>query len=325
MSQEISGGQLRKNKCVTGATSFGQKVPVYDIRNCGPRNQFGANGKIVHNCNWQNLGRGSELRRAIAAPGGWLLAISDLSQIECRTLAWLADQQNVLYAFAQGRDLYCEFGSQLYQREITKADKVERFISKTVVLGAGYGIGWRKFQAYLRAKGTVLDDNECERIIRAYRGYHNHIVAYWAKCDWLLQQIVEGADVDFGLFKLRDKRVYLPNGGWLNYETLFWDAQERGYFRKGRNGLSRYWGGVLTENLTQALARVVMSQAMLRVQALGHRLVMTTHDEGVWLVKDDKNAEAAYQAIEAELKRTPTWAPGLPLDAEGGLSKVYNK
>ena len=92
--------------------------------------RFGGSDKL----NLQNLPRGSKLRTAIMAPEGQKLFISDLSNIEARMLAWMAKEHELVEAFATGRDVYCEFASQIYGRTITKADKLERYVWDTNVL-----------------------------------------------------------------------------------------------------------------------------------------------------------------------------------------------
>jgi hypothetical protein len=81
--------------------------------------------------NLQNLPRGGALRRSICAPAGKLLVACDSAQIEARVLAWVAGQHDLVQAFAEGRDIYSEFASEVYGRKVTKADKLERFVGKT--------------------------------------------------------------------------------------------------------------------------------------------------------------------------------------------------
>jgi DNA polymerase I-like protein with 3'-5' exonuclease and polymerase domains len=95
--------------------------------------------------NLQNLPRGGAIRRALVAPKGKTLVVSDSAQIEARVVAWLAGQHDLVQSFSQKRDVYCEFASEVYGRPITKADKVERFLGKTC-LAAGTQVltrrGW---------------------------------------------------------------------------------------------------------------------------------------------------------------------------------------
>jgi DNA polymerase len=117
-------------------------VAVYDIKNCGPRHRFVANGKLVHNSdsvNLQNLpSRGSQagkIKKAIKAPPGYIMIDCDSSQIEARTLAWLAGQQDLLDAFENKQDVYRIMASHIYGVAPDQITSAQRFIGKTTVLG----------------------------------------------------------------------------------------------------------------------------------------------------------------------------------------------
>lgn len=101
--------------------------------------------------NMQNLKRGSFLRKAIMAPEGYQLAVGDLSQIEPRVLAWLADYEELLDIFRSGGDPYAQFGAQMFNIPGMNKDThpVERQSAKSALLGAGYGLGWASFAAQL--------------------------------------------------------------------------------------------------------------------------------------------------------------------------------
>lgn len=101
--------------------------------------------------NMQNLKRGSFLRKAIMAPEGHQLVVGDLSQIEPRVLAWLADYEDMLLIFKQGGDPYAAFGSQMFNIPgMTKDSHPDlRQSAKSALLGCGYGLGWASFAAQL--------------------------------------------------------------------------------------------------------------------------------------------------------------------------------
>ena len=118
-----------------------QVARVYDIANCGPRHRFVANGKLVSNCNLQNLKRGGELRRSILAPKGHVVVVADSAQIEARVLAWLSQQMDIVNAFATKQDVYKLMASAIYGVPVEDITKDQRFIGKICVLGLGYGMG----------------------------------------------------------------------------------------------------------------------------------------------------------------------------------------
>ena len=106
---------------------------VYDIANCGPRHRFVANGKLVSNCNLQNLKRGGELRRSILAPKGHVIVVADSAQIEARVLAWLAGQLDIVNAFAMKEDVYKLMASAIYGVPVDQVTKDQRFIGKICI------------------------------------------------------------------------------------------------------------------------------------------------------------------------------------------------
>ena len=173
------------------------REPVYDIVNCGPRKRFVANGKLVHNSdgvNIQNLpSRGNTtIRRALRAPEGYEIIACDSSQIEARTVAWLAGQDDLVQAFREGRDVYSEFATEVYGRTITKGDYTERFVGKTCILGLGYGMGAEKFRRTLALAKIEIDQHEAERIVRLYRQKYFKIVQLWQVCGQALTNMVQG-------------------------------------------------------------------------------------------------------------------------------------
>jgi len=107
--------------------------------------------------------------------------------------------------------------------------------------------------------------------------------------------------------------------------VLEWDAVERSWRRKTRTGWRKIWGGGLCENIIQYLARIIMAQAALRIEEKhGYRLALTSHDEGVWVVPEDR-ADELFPLFLAEMKATPEWLPGAPIDAEGAVMEAYGK
>src|ERR1700743_576883 len=144
--------------------------------------------------NWQNFKRGSDIRRAICAPEGFLLAPIDLSQVECRVLAYLSGQQDQLEQFRIGADPYVDIASKFYGREITKKDAAERGTGKQAILSCGYGSGPPKFQATAKlgiyGPPVHLELIEAQKFVNLYRATHPEAVKYWRICEWVLGETV---------------------------------------------------------------------------------------------------------------------------------------
>lgn len=285
--------------------------------------RFGGADKI----NLQNLPRGSKLRTALMAPEGQKLFIADLSNIEARMLAWLSKEADLLDAFATGRDVYCEFASEIYGRTITKQDKLERYVGKTAILGLGYGMGADKFQATLKtgSPSVELSDTAAKSIVMQYRGMYSNIPKLWSGMKDSLFQMInpQGYGLKYGPLTIRARALELPNGMALNYPNLMFEYGNFVY--KTEREIIRTHGPRITENVVQALARIVITDQMLEVQAMPEvDIVLQVHDE-IIAIGSELDSDATMEKIINIMRTAPDWCSDLPLDAEGGVSQVYDK
>lgn len=276
--------------------------------------------------NFQNFPRGGELRKSLLAPDGFVLCVADLSQIECRMLNWLAGETWVLDAFREGRDLYCEMASDFYRRTITKADKRERFLGKTLVLGAGYGVGWKKLRGILKLNKIDLTESEAKHAIQVYRNKHPAVVNLWYEGDWILKQMYKSDPDkpfkhDWGPMEIHHRSVILPNGIALDYSNI--DFEGKDLVLRNPRGMTKIYGGKFVENVVQALSRLVMSQAMLKIGSI-YKIVTTTHDEIVYLAHEEE-ADTAMEIGLKLIRVAPDWCKTIPLEAEGGYAREYSK
>ena len=276
------------------------------------------------------------------APEGFLLAPVDLSQIECRLLNYLAGQEDVIENFRGHKDPYVGLASQFYGRPITKADAPERGTGKQGELSCGYMCGAPKFQATAKlgiyGPPVYLHLDEAKRFVNLYRDTHPFVTEYWKTAGRMLARIGGGDPLEWGPMLIKDKRIYGPGGTMLIFDTLEYhypsdEEKEKlpqfnhdGFWRhRTRNGWTGIYSGKLVENVVQWLARIVMSQAMLRIKALHYRTVNTTHDELLILIPKDGREQHHLEVCMNEMKRTPDWLPGIPLDCEGSLGERYSK
>lgn len=280
--------------------------------------------------NFQNWTNGSEINTAIVAPEGYELWEPDASQIECRLLNHCAGQTDKIEEFRKGLDPYVSVASAFYKKPINKKDHpVERQLGKIVELQAGYMSGGEKIRQTVRVKSggqILLTKEEGVQARDAYRQTHSQVVHYWRTADWLLTEMYNWHSPDWAPFKVycdfnrQMRRIILPNGIQLNYDSLEWhvDQEKRDeYWRiKTRRGWAKMYSGKLVENVIQALARVVVSQAMLRLKARGYRCKNTKHDSLWLLVPKDDRREEHEQIILGEMSRSPVWMPDIPLAAE---------
>jgi len=292
--------------------------------------RWGGDDKI----NLQNLQRASPLKNSILAPFGMVMIDSDSSQIEARTLAWLAGQDDLVDAFERGEDVYKIMASAIYGKTVESITKDERFVGKTTILGAGYGMGAGKFQAQLKTFGVSIELDEAKRIIDTYRRTYPYIPELWKAAANVLPAIIREQTTKFGrngLLKVDGSEgILLPNGLRLKYPNLRQKIDDDGKTelvydtKKGKAVIpNRIYGGKVIENVCQALARIVIGEQMLMI-AKKYRVVMTVHD-AVACIAPEAEAETAKEYVELCMRLRPSWASELPLNCEAGYGRSYGE
>ena len=323
--------------------------------------------------NMQNLKRGSFLRKAIMAPEGYQLLVGDLSQIEPRVLAWLADYDDLLDIFRSGQDAYAQFGAQMFGVPgMTKDSHPDlRQSAKSALLGCGYGLGWASFASQLLVgflgappvryskdfakklgvtqeyvqRFTDWEDNvkkmqeiphtcterellihcvAAKKIIDIYRATAHPVVSFWDMCSKLLvSSLAGGEEVVYKCLTFRKDEIELPNGMKLLYPNLrqVTDKETRQKNWVYGDDATKLYAGKITNNVTQALARIVMTDGMLRTSKK-YFVAGTVHDEQIVVVPDDE-VDAAKTWVLAQMTVEPKYMPGVPLAVEGGAHRRY--
>jgi len=290
--------------------------------------RWGGDDKV----NLQNLPRKSPLKYAIIPPEGYVILDSDSSQIEARTLAWLAGQNDLVQAFENGDDVYKIMASAIYGKPESEITKDERFVGKTTILGAGYGMGAAKFQAQLKTFGVEVTLDEAKRIIDTYRLTYPKIVELWKDAGVALKAILQKQQTSLGrgglLSVQGEDGIILPNGLRLKYPNLRLYENEEGKTeivydtKKGKATIpNRIYGGKVIENVCQALARIIVGEQMLMI-AKKYRVVMTVHD-AIAIIVPEAEAEVAKEYVELCMRLRPQWAFELPLNCEAGYGASY--
>ena len=289
--------------------------------------RFGGTEKL----NMQNMPRNSPLRKALQAPDGKLVFVADLSNIEARMLAWLADEQDLLQQFRDGQDIYSNFASEIYGKAINKYDHpTERFVGKTAILGLGYGMGAGKFRTTLAtgAMGPPLNisNDRAFSVVSSYRNYFSGVPTLWDRLETKLVSTIQANYHEaWRCLTFANRKIMLPNGMSLCYDQLGYD--NAGQLSYESRHTETTWGGRITENVVQALSRIIVTDAMLRIDAdrdLDADIVLTVHDEIV-IIGNANNPDATMAKLIEHMCVPPHWAPDLPLDAEGGYDKGYSK
>jgi DNA polymerase len=267
------------------------------------------------------------LRFALKAPKGYTIIAADLSNIEARLVATLAGCVMMREGFRNKVDLYCEFASRIYGRKITKLDEIERFVGKTCILGLGYGMGWRKFDTQMRIARVRLGQDAAYKIVWLYRNTYPEVPQLWSALESAaLHMQRSDALYNFGPVTFVHERILLPNGMPITYPGLHRSSSGDGLSynsaRAGKVGVRSLWGGAITENICQALARIIITDAELKLASAGLRACLQVHDELVYCVPEI-HAPRIMKAIEKVMTMPVSWLPELPIACEVKCGPTY--
>ena len=292
------------------------------------------------------------LRGMICAAPGHELRAADFANIEGRVLAWLAGEQWKLDAFTaydqkKGPDIYKLGYAKSFRIPVEEVTKDQRFIGKVQELALGYQGGVGAFQTMARGYGVVVSDTLADEIKTAWRDAHPNVVRFWYALEEAATSAVQhpGQPWSAGVpgrrvtFLVKGSFLFckLPSGRVLTYPypklkpiPTPWGEEKEQVHYMSVDGKTRKWqethtyGGKLAENVTQAVSRDILADAMLRVEAHGYPIVMHVHDEIVAEVAIDA-PNTDLPLFEKLVAHVPAWATGLPIAVEGWRGLRYRK
>ena len=298
------------------------KIPVPLSYCAAHTGRWGGADKI----NFQNFpSRGEnagKLKKAILAPEGHVIIDCDSAQIEARVLAWFAGQDDLVEAFRKGEDVYKIMASAIYQKKREEITTPERFVGKTTILGAGYGMGCAKFQTQLKTVGVSISTEESARIIATYRGTYPSIPTLWKSGSTAIDAMSKGRTATWGngCISIGAEGILMPNGLYQRYPNLRKVRDKDGkdqYIYDSRKGPVKLYGGKLTENICQGLARCIIGEQLIKISKC-YRVVLTVHDAVACVVPKEEAQEAMDYVMEC-MRFVPSWAEGIPLNCEAGM------
>ena len=285
----------------------------------------------------------SELIRTsfIAAPGH-TFHVCDFSAIEARVIAWLAGENWVLDVFREGGDIYCRTASKMFGVPVEKhgANAELRQKGKIAVLALGYGGGVSALEAMGGARLGLSEDEEKE-IVKLWRGSNDNIVKLWATLEAAaVKAIRTGEDVRVNRGIVVGRKwgmltITLPSGRTLCYPRVSIGIERNDGWRgdheiieyEGTNQTTKKWGkirtygGKLTENVVQAIARDILGIVILRAREAGLPVVFHIHDE---IIVEAAPGQTLEQ-VEALFSKPISWCTDLPLKGAGYTTPYYLK
>jgi DNA polymerase len=282
------------------------------------------------------------IRTAFIAPDGKDLGVADYSAIEARVIAWLAGEQWRLDVFATHGKIYEASASQMFGVPIEEIGKGSDLRQKGKV--AELALGYQGGKGALIAMGALdqgLTEDELPEIVLRWRNANRRIVDLWFSLEAAALEVMEtGQAVGVkGLIFARESHygtgqdfftIQLPSGRKLYYAKPFLkenDFGKQALHYWGMDQQTKKWtvlstyGGKLTENVVQAIARDCLAVSLIRLEQTGFETVLHVHDEvGIEVGR----TEDLDRVLEIMAQPIP-WAPGLPLKADGFVTKFYQK
>ena len=276
------------------------------------------------------------IRTAFVPKEGCRFIVVDFSAIEARVLSWLAGEQWRLDVFEQGGDIYCATAERMFHVPVKKHGENGhlRQKGKQCELSCGYGGSVGALKA-MGALESGMKENELKPLVEAWRSANPNIVKLWWDVDSTVKACIKQKKpfATHGLtFAYQNKMLFitLPSGRNLVYLRPNLGENRFGGESVTYEGVgeSKKWtqiesyGPKFVENITQAISRDLLTEAMQRLENNGHRIVAHIHDE---VIVEAPNGVSSVEEIAAIMSENPKWASGLPLRAEGYECEFYKK
>lgn len=281
------------------------------------------------------------IRTALEAPPGKRFIVADFSAIEARVIAWLAGEEWEMKAFAEGKDIYCATASAMFGVPVVKhgVNGELRQKGKVAVLACGYGGGIGALKA-MGADKMGLSDDELQTVVRKWREASPHIVKLWSDVENAAMNAVSGIPTTIKQknlhFHVEDDALYieLPSGRHLVYlhphlgqnrfgsDAILYTGLGGSKTTAGRWGTLETYGGKLSENLVQAIARDCLCAAMKRLTDAGYKICAHIHDEVILEMPEGKGSLDDAVRIMCQ---NETWNEGLVMNADGFEARYYQK
>lgn len=290
----------------------------------------------------------SIVRGMIKAPEGKMLAAADYTGIENRGLAWIAEDEETLQLFRDGLDQYIEMATHIFGKPYDQITDEERQFGKVLILGCGYGLGWRGFIKTADGWGIYVTPERSQELVGTYRHRYKLVVQLWYACKSAAINAINSPGIPFRVKKVlftcvKDRnntrwlQLTLPSGRNLYYNNpLVEDGPYgAGVTAMGINPYTKKWmrlkviPGRFVENIVQALSRDILVAGKLNLDEAGYKIIGSIHDEVLLELSTVDLGPHLYGTVLSHIYKlmcdAPTWADGLPLAAEGMIEKRYRK
>jgi DNA polymerase bacteriophage-type len=280
------------------------------------------------------------IRPSIMAPDGHWLVWGDWSSVEARVIAWLAKAERYLNLFREGKSVYVDAASGIYNKKPEDITKDERLVGKVATLALDFQGGVNALMAMARGYELSLDPEFAKHIVGSFRENNPWLTRYWRKLDDAVWQAMSspGAVVKAGRLRYirqgSDLFCFLPCGRPVVYPDVkiqeiykerFDATMDVITYRKVWSGQAirgEIYPGILIENATQASAASLLHWLLKKCDAQGMEVWAPKHDE---VLLCSKEPELDARRLKMLMEVGPMWAEGLPLEAEVETGSFYGK
>lgn len=315
-------------------------APIKNIHECDPDTL-----KLLYGDNLSYL-FSSVLRNMVIPSEGMELFVADYSKIEVAGGWWISDNEPGLKILRMGGDPYKHLASINTGKHYEEIDDEgeERQLAKHQILGCQYGMGWEKFQRTGRELHRLeLSEAQSREAVSQYRQTFPKVQVFWRTIERAAIQAVNSkfrkVSFPYGAFIYERDYLWmvLPSGRKIAYHKpqIIWRANQYTHEEEqslefwGVNSrtkkwtLERTWGGVLMENMVQAVVRDLLMQAQLRLREVGYHGLFAVHDE---IVAEAPVGQGTIEQFIRIICERPKWAnEKLPIEAKGYKAERYRK
>jgi len=281
------------------------------------------------------------VRTGLVAPEGMVFSIADFSAIEARVISWLANEEWRLEVFKGDGRIYEATGARIFGVPIELVTKGSEYRAKAKI--AELALGYEGALGAMKRMGGEkmgLSDAEMMGVVHKWRKANPRVVALWRELEsaahdsvkYNRKNIVTCRNIEFDCDG-EYMTIKLPSGRRLFYKgpRIAPKGTRESLFYWGMSMETHQWGevetygGKLTENIVQAIARDLIGYSMLQLEEHNYPITMHVHDEAIAEVPKDGNEDKYLENMIILMRRSPEWARDLPLNADGFITPFYRK
>lgn len=278
----------------------------------------------------------SLVRAMIKAPEGKKFCVADWSGIETCLLFWFVNDQEVIDILMNHGDLYRVMAGEVYNvKPEAVCKETQRPLGKALILGCGYGMGFKRFKEAAKSFGVTVDLPTANLAVNKYRQKFPKVQQSWFQLSTAARKAMNNPNKEmpclrvFYMFDGTHLWLTLPSGRKICYPFAHFKEGDIQYY--GISSLTKQWTtqrltpSINIENIIQGAAVDILEHSVIGIeeQLPRHEHIGHIHDENITLVDEDHDT-ALTELIDV-MVQLPDWAKGLPLFAEGYLSKRFKK